>query len=329
MSYMYSQQYVPFNNNYPIQRYPNSPLQLMYPSPATQIRTPIGKSYIPPGVNAQINFYDPVTGRPGPVVNTHPQTRQVLTRPIGNTIDVEVNNNVKKGYLVPDINMYPNSNWKLHGDLLVHPSLSTTFDGSGVLVLEKNNDPNSNVLYTVILAQQPNDQFGDFGGMIDTFQPNSIENTLSFNAKYKILEESNGTFIVNSHLNVFPKIDVINDSNSNIYRCFLVGVDGDILKLNNSDLSNIFNQNLKYSKNSKIKSVSRFDLVQLLIDIKKQNYNNVVTTDLNNQQVTLSDRVVKIFKKIIDYPSLINTIFTDLYSSKLVKNTNGCESILI
>lgn len=446
MSYIYNNHYTPVNTNYNMQYYSSQPFKMNYLQTPNDIKfkTPSGVGHIPFGVNAQINFYDPVTGRPGPVVNTLPQMQQMINRPngynvniTGNVSDVEkinyliknngeikfTNNkkildptdeNLKKleeeinernkykqnidnyqfnnrvsitgdyrdvtkinriihGNYIQDnnndqniidenkiyypsddnlqklskeinqrnnenksspVNLYqnifPNSNWKLHGDLLVHPSLSSTYTGSGILLFEKYNNLYSNLTHTVILAQEANGNFGDFGGMIDIFQPNSIENTLAFNAQNKISEESNGTFIVNSYLYNFPKIDVTNANDSTIYRCFLVGIDGDILKLNNQDLSNLFNTNYKSFKGSKkIQKISRFNLNQLFKDIKNTNNENVITQDTNNIQATLSDRVVQILKKMLNHPSFMNSVFTDLYESKLVRNSNGAQSILV
>lgn len=455
MSYVYSNQYVPINAGYSYGYNPQSSFKMNYiqPSAMTKLQTPVHRGNFPYGINAEINFYDPVTGRPGPVVNTFPQVQQMLNRPAGydvnisgdirdisrideiisnnkgknlidnnNTIfdpsdenlrkisnEIDQNNNNNKNYdldkmqfhspvsvsgnyydvenvnrllygnynnsnnnnqnnnyttiynpsdnnlqaltnklqnNVPrqniirqttnliDYNAMPNSNWRMHGDLLVHPSLTTTYTGSGVIISEKGYKHNGVPIPTIILCQEQNDEFGDFGGMIDTFQPGATDNTLAFNAKDKLYRESYGFFNLNSQLFNFTYLNITVDPNaSTFYRCFFIAVDGDLLKLDNQQLSDAFKNNLSLMKNANNKkSISRFNLIDLLNSININNNNStnkVIVKDLNGNSVVLSNRIVNILRELKKNKSKINSIYTDIVPSNYYKTSNGLQTIVI
>lgn len=51
--------------------------RLPYLQTQTQLQMPTGKLNLPPGMQAQVNFYDPLTGNPvGPSVSTLPKINQ-------------------------------------------------------------------------------------------------------------------------------------------------------------------------------------------------------------------------------------------------------------
>jgi hypothetical protein len=446
------------------------------PSNVGQIVTPRHRGNFPHGFNGQINFYDPLTGRQGPTVNTFPQVQTMINRPnglnvniVGNPSDVskvnrliaESNNvsdddfddeyveftedNLKKlktkiissknkkrnlpinlnddddddgeyigltdenlkrlsekiissrnkkrnlvinldddaGEYIPltdenlkklsaeikelsggqnaiqnnqtggrkvckDIvggqifvqqqnfipNVFPNSEWKLIGDLLVHSSLTTTYSGSGVLLFDRFVQNNVELL-TVIMAQEQNGEFGDFGGMISTFQPNSIENSLAENAKNKIAEESCGSLFIQSNIYNFYKAEVVHDKNKSLYRCYLIGVDGDIKECANNDLTDILNSNRRIYKKSgqltsnmqNLKSIARFDLRFVLKSVNNANQ-KVTVVDTDGNPRILTSRVVKVLQHLRNNTRAYGSIFTEMLQSKLTSN-NGLNTIVI
>lgn len=52
------------------------------------LKTETHKLNYPQGFNGQINFYDPVTGRPGPVINAMPQIQSYSSNPSGYNVDI-------------------------------------------------------------------------------------------------------------------------------------------------------------------------------------------------------------------------------------------------
>jgi hypothetical protein len=241
-------------------------------------------------------------------------------------------------------NTIPNSQWKLMGDLLVHSSLATTYSGSGVLLFDKFIQNNTELL-TVIMGQEENGEFGDFGGMISTFQPNSIENSLAENAKNKIYEESCSSIFLQSNIYNFYKADVNYDVNNSLYRCFLIGVSGDITECTNDDLTNILRSNRNLNKKyygltpnmQKIKSISRFDLRVLLrivkneIEIDNEDRNKddkVIAVDIDGKSCVLSNRVVKVLQHLINNMKAYTSIYTDMLQSKLTSN-NKIKTLII
>lgn len=455
MSYAYSNQYVPVNPGYSTTYNPYSSFKMNYfqPSNVTKLQTPVHKGNYPHGLNAEINFYDPVTGRPGPTVNTFPQVQQMINRPSGydvnisgniydvskideiisknkgksllnnnniileptdenleklskeidenmqnndlnldrinlsspvsisgNYYDVDkvnrllygsynngningnnngnINGNNKQIIYNPsdsnltalsnklrtnvnqpnnttnfyDYNLYPNSTWKMHGDLLVHPSLTTTYNGSGVIICEKGYKQNNKYIPTMILCQELNGEFGDFGGMISTFQPGATDNTLAYNAIDKIYQESHGFFNIQSQLFNFSHVDATVDERlSTFYRCFFVCVDGDLLKLDSNQLSNAIQNNSNLHRNlNKQKSIARFSLKELLNSVDYANINNKYTVkDVDGNIVTITPRMVGILKEIKKSSSKLNSIYSDIVPSYYQKNNNGLDTIII
>jgi hypothetical protein len=412
---------------------PSFKMNFVQPSTVNQITTPRHRGRFPYGFNGQINFYDPLTGRQGPTVNTFPQVQTMINRPsglnvniVGNPTDVtkvnrliaESNNkasdddldeddyveftddNYKKlvdkiksgqnkkrnlplnvsnddddgeyvqftdnnlkgllaeireskelkesndNYHINELNLiqrggqilvpnvFPNSSWKLMGDLLVHSSLATTYSGSGVLLFDRFVQNNVELL-TVIMAQEQNGEFGDFGGMISTFQPNSIENSLAENAKNKISEESCGSIHIQSNIYNFYKAEVVNDKNNSLYRCYLIGVDGDIKECTSIDLTTILNSNRRIYKKygqltsnmQQIKSITRFDLRLLLKAVKNAN-KKVTVVDIDGNSRVLTNRVVKVLQHLVNNTRAHSSIFTDMLRSKLISN-NGLKTINI
>jgi hypothetical protein len=434
----------------PVRAYSPSPvnrsfkMNFIQPSTVGQITTPRHTGNFQYGFNGQINFYDPLTGRQGPTVNTLPQVQTMVNRPsglnmslVGNSSDVskiskmiaeandydddddeyfefteanlkkmqekiksqknqkkisiqnKIHNNNKddndnddddaelvdftesnlkrllgkirqskniqeyeeedaedkmilKGGQIFVQNVVPtvvptvvsNSSWKLIGDLLVHSSLTTTYSGSGVLLFDKFEQNNVELL-TVIMGQESNGEFSDFGGVISTFQPNSIENSLAENAKQKIYEKSCSSFFIQSNIYNFYKAEITHDKDNSLYRCYLIGIHGDIKHCNNDDLTSILNSNRRiYKKYGQItpdmhaiKSIARFDL-RLLLRAVKGSRTKISVLDIDGNSRVLSNRVVKILKHLINNMRAYNSIYTDMLRTTLT-SANKINTLVI
>jgi hypothetical protein len=448
-----------------INGYKNQPYQMNFVQPnfVNQITTPRHHGNFNHGFHGQINFYDPITGKPGPVVNTLPTMKTIENRPygsnlnlVGNTRDVrrvkqmiknnilqdveleenelydlteenldnllreieEENNRKKKrfgnieedtefyelnneninillsdnrmkkirkiqnlkrklylendenieedtefydltdenldklleetkisqrqnlpeqrqrSFLMPrSANIYPNRSWKLMGDLLVHPSLTTTYSGSGILLFDKYVNFNTEI-FSVIMGQESDGKFGDFGGLIRTFQPNSIDNSLVENAKSKILEESCNHFNIQSNIHNFDKVDVTYDRNNSLYRCFLIGVQGDISDYTSDDFTIALRENRAIYKKygqftpemNNIKSIVRFNLQSLFQTIDN---NSNITQDVDGNQRVLTNRVIKILRDLRKDQQIFGSVYGETLQSQFGTHSNGIKTFFI
>lgn len=250
-----------------------SPLGSMSPI----IGTPIMgvPSSMTPFQNAQVNFYDPLTGRTSGVINTNQRVTNLYN---SNGIAVEITgtpDNVKKAIGLLNIannmpqsststtsgsgsltltsqpimssqNSIVNGNWKLVPNpanlskfLLTTPNTTKPFSGSGVLIVEKNGtNP-----YVLLVKTSRRGTFEDLGGELDVGSAN--QSSLKDNAAKETLEESQNLFVLNKvdlERQVggkLPYVDIDDQQNNALYRCYILVVDG----TSGFDVPQFYNQN--------------------------------------------------------------------------------------
>lgn len=261
-----------------------------------------------------IQFYDPLTGKLGPTVNT------------SNNEAVNMFNNLQKSSTINNIaqqlaqEIAVSSNpisIELKKMIMQRGGVVKKYTGSGVLLLELNHKLNT---VTVLLFRSNNYIFEDCGGKLEK----NSNLTLEENAKKELYEETSQLFNIDSlNLNLFEYIDIENDNS--LYRCYIV-----CMKNVYNNLIDTFIQNQQILKKLnfpdsyfEMNLIQRFDLN----DISKK-INNNENVNLNENflygKAVIRSRTYKILKHLLMNKSMLQKSVTKSVQSKIVQldNTN-------
>lgn len=293
-------------------------------------------SSLTPFQNAQVNFYDPLSGRTTGVVNPNARVTNLYN---SNGIAVEITgtpDNVKKaiGLLniannMPQIqqsnivqtsqpimgtatnSIVSGNQWALVPNpanlskfLLKTPNTTKPFSGSGVLIVEKNGtDPR-----VLLVKTARRGTFEDLGGELDVGTAN--QNSLKDNAAKEALEESQNLFVLNTidlEKQVggkLPYVDIDDQQNNALYRCYIVVVDG----TSGYDIPQFFNQNrlmtmnrMGYQRDDWRESIEmrRFSLQQIKNILNVNPTGGINCNDITNMSCTVRDRTANCLRALV------------------------------
>lgn len=334
-------------------------------------------SAMTPFQNAQVNFYDPLSGRTTGVINQNPRitnlynsngvvveitgtsdnvkkaigllnmannmpqssTGQVTnsnvqqTNQLGNFSSTTVQTNQLVGPITPanpfsPSNSFSQSNsfgsgnqWKLVSNpanlskfLLTTPNTSKPFSGSGVLIVEKNGtNP-----YVLLVKTSTRGTFEDLGGELDVGTAN--QNSLKDNAAKEALEESQNLFVLNTvdlERQVggkLPYVDIDDQQNNALYRCYILVVDG----TSGFDVHQFYSQNklmtmnrMGYQRDDWRESIEmrRFSLQQVKNVLNVNSSGGINCNDITNMSCTIRDRTANCLRVLVGNIDLFRTLY--------------------
>lgn len=332
--------------------YTNKPYKFNYlnPNMIGSIKTETHKLNNYP-FNGQINFYDPVTGRPGPSVSMMPQVQTYSSHPYGLNVDIygdpedvekaEKLLRKKNGGIDDDdddelniidhkkrnkkngLNYANTGNFKLMGDYLVHDSLVTSYIGAGIVLLEVIDG-----VKTIMLGCNSKGVYDDFGGGITFVQTNYSDTAYSLekSASNGAASKTANLLWLSSSLKGIPNTD-IKLINNELYKFYFVEIKG-LSKLLTTDLTSFIENNSSvleaFGKNNAPikKKLARFNYIEL---------SNLANSQVweEDEEVTINDidgnKDLKINKKIIAMMQKLKNknVFGDPTQVTIHQNYNG------
>jgi hypothetical protein len=242
--------------------------------------------------------------------------------PIGTPIEEILAHRRAKG-LVNTNPIVNGKEWKLVSNplnlskfLLTTPNTSKPFSGSGVMIIEKNgNNP-----YVLLVRTLKRGTYEDLGGELDVNIAN--QNTLKDNASKEALEESQNLFVLNTidlERQVggkTPYIDIPDQQNNSLYRCYILVVDG----TNGYDIPQFYNQNkimtanrMGYQRDDWRESVEmrRFSLQQMTPVLNANTSGGINFNDITNVSCTIRDRTANCLRVLVSNKDLFNTLYSN------------------
>ncbi len=207
--------------------------------------------------------------------------------------------------------------------LLMHPSLSKPFSGSGVIFLEKNYRNGSGAAgRSIILSKTTRGIFEDFGGELDKRILANI-NTIKNNAIKEVFEESQGLFNIGNIDVLKNYVDISDPINDAVYRCyFLTLSDSELYDLENlyMENKNIISTKTAASEYRETVGLKRFFLANIQTSAASSS-GSFNVNDTNNVNSTIRDRTANCLRALIDI-STADAIYATSKSTTYNKENN-------
>jgi hypothetical protein len=331
------------------------PLQPQFPFGPVPVRNdvrfPTGHLNLPPGVDAKINFYDPLTGE----VHNSVTTRAAEVRPalysiqrpqcqekesnkkqieeLRKMIDSELSALIKEIISRP-VNVTQETldrqNKRLNDVKVLNQVLieleknakneTSKYCGSGVLLFDYHQNVPSVILASNVMAGGGFPVYDDIGTVI----PGIDHRILVQNAQEQLTNGSCQLFrLAGCNLENNEYMDL--PFNGSRYRCYFVCAQG----TSNYDISELFNQNRNLVQSSNTQDICRFTLRDLLnAAITQPQTGRLQIKNSNGTLCYVGEKTSNILRNLVRNPELLRRIFSKQYPANY-NNFQNLNRIII